>query len=488
MRRCRRWRAPGPCWPAAPISIRRGSAGRSTRTSSTSAASPPARHTAGPDGWRLGATTTWSELLESRAAAPVRRAEAGGARGRRPADPECRNDRRKSVQCLARGRRRAAAAGARRRGRAGGTGRHAAPAVRVLHHRQPPHRAGARRAAGRHPCSQARARRPQRIPQARRATLSRDLHRHGGGHARNRATAGSPTRASPSAPARRWRSGCRRWKRRLSARTGRGARRARRGLASRAAVADRRCARQRRLSARCRRHAAAPPAARALRHEGRLHPERPARGVERSAGHASGRRRCATISASPAPRSAATPATAAPARCGSTAGRSAPASWRWARWPAARSRRSRAWPAPNGTLAALQKSFLDHGAAQCGICTPGMLMAAQDLLANGHAPSRAEIEDALGGVLCRCTGYSKIVDAVMACAPAPPAAAARRRGGRRAPAAARRRGQGHRPRPVRRRRRAGRRAVDPGRALAARPGALHRRRPRRRCARGSRRC
>jgi CO/xanthine dehydrogenase Mo-binding subunit/aerobic-type carbon monoxide dehydrogenase small subunit (CoxS/CutS family) len=74
--------------------------------------------------------------------------------------------------------------------------------------------------------------------------------------------------------------------------------------------------------------------------------------------------------------------------------------------------------APNGTLAALQKSFLEHGAAQCGICTPGMLLAAQDVLSNGHAPTRAEVADALGGVLCRCTGYTKIVDAVMACTPA----------------------------------------------------------------------
>lgn len=84
--------------------------------------------------------------------------------------------------------------------------------------------------------------------------------------------------------------------------------------------------------------------------------------------------------------------------------------------------------APNGTLAALQKSFLDHGAAQCGICTPGMLMAAQDVLRDGRAPTRPEVEDALGGVLCRCTGYAKIVDAVMACAPgvtaSPPAGAA----------------------------------------------------------------
>ena len=54
-----------------------------------------------------------------------------------------------------------------------------------------------------------------------------------------------------------------------------------------------------------------------------------------------------------------------------------------------------------------------HGAAQCGICTPGMLMAATDLLARCAAPQRAEVEDAIGGVLCRCTGYLKIVEAVL---------------------------------------------------------------------------
>ena len=65
-------------------------------------------------------------------------------------------------------------------------------------------------------------------------------------------------------------------------------------------------------------------------------------------------------------------------------------------------------------LAALQASFLAHGAAQCGICTPGMLIAAEELVRSKVRPSRAEVEDFLGGVLCRCTGYSKIVDAVMA--------------------------------------------------------------------------
>jgi len=64
-------------------------------------------------------------------------------------------------------------------------------------------------------------------------------------------------------------------------------------------------------------------------------------------------------------------------------------------------------------LARLRRSFLAHGAAQCGICTPGMLMAAADLLARTPAPGRADVEDAIGGVLCRCTGYLKIVDAVL---------------------------------------------------------------------------
>ncbi|MCG6904950.1 MAG: molybdopterin-dependent oxidoreductase [Rhodobacter sp.] len=60
----------------------------------------------------------------------------------------------------------------------------------------------------------------------------------------------------------------------------------------------------------------------------------------------------------------------------------------------------------------LQSAFLRHGAAQCGICTPGMLMAATALLRSTPAPGRAEVEDALSGVLCRCTGYAKIIDAV----------------------------------------------------------------------------
>ena len=70
----------------------------------------------------------------------------------------------------------------------------------------------------------------------------------------------------------------------------------------------------------------------------------------------------------------------------------------------------------DGSLGSLQRAFLDAGAAQCGICTPGMLMAADDLLAANPEPSEGEIADALGGVLCRCTGYRKIVEAVQAAA------------------------------------------------------------------------
>ena len=61
----------------------------------------------------------------------------------------------------------------------------------------------------------------------------------------------------------------------------------------------------------------------------------------------------------------------------------------------------------------LQTSFLEHGAAQCGVCTPGMLVTAVSLLRTNPDPSETEVMDALGGVLCRCTGYRKIIRAVM---------------------------------------------------------------------------
>ena len=69
--------------------------------------------------------------------------------------------------------------------------------------------------------------------------------------------------------------------------------------------------------------------------------------------------------------------------------------------------------AQDGAFSDLQAAFQRHGAAQCGICSPGMLMAAQDLLRRNAKPSEPEVMDALGGVLCRCTGYRKIVEAVL---------------------------------------------------------------------------
>ena len=70
-------------------------------------------------------------------------------------------------------------------------------------------------------------------------------------------------------------------------------------------------------------------------------------------------------------------------------------------------------------LTRLRAAFLRHGAAQCGICTPGMLIAAAELLARTPSPSKAEAEQALGGVLCRCTGYARIIAAVCDTAPTP---------------------------------------------------------------------
>jgi len=64
-------------------------------------------------------------------------------------------------------------------------------------------------------------------------------------------------------------------------------------------------------------------------------------------------------------------------------------------------------------FARLQEAFLRHGAAQCGACTPGMLVSATALLERNPAPCEADVMDSLGGVLCRCTGYRKIIDAVL---------------------------------------------------------------------------
>jgi len=66
-----------------------------------------------------------------------------------------------------------------------------------------------------------------------------------------------------------------------------------------------------------------------------------------------------------------------------------------------------------GELHEIQRAFVETGAVQCGFCTPGLIVASHDLLARNPSPSDAEIREALAGNLCRCTGYDKIVRAVM---------------------------------------------------------------------------
>ena len=75
--------------------------------------------------------------------------------------------------------------------------------------------------------------------------------------------------------------------------------------------------------------------------------------------------------------------------------------------------------APAGGLDTLQQAFLEHGGAQCGICTPGMLMAARAYLDEGGTSVDEDIREAIAGNLCRCTGYTKIIDAIAAASAAP---------------------------------------------------------------------
>jgi carbon-monoxide dehydrogenase small subunit len=69
--------------------------------------------------------------------------------------------------------------------------------------------------------------------------------------------------------------------------------------------------------------------------------------------------------------------------------------------------------AQGSRLHAIQQSFLDHGGAQCGICTPGMILAAANLLDHYPHPSEAQVRESLAGNLCRCTGYTKIFESVL---------------------------------------------------------------------------
>ena len=69
----------------------------------------------------------------------------------------------------------------------------------------------------------------------------------------------------------------------------------------------------------------------------------------------------------------------------------------------------------DGNLSQLQQAFIEYGAAQCGICTPGMLLAAHALLQQSTRLSVDDVREGLAGNLCRCTGYTKIIEAVLSC-------------------------------------------------------------------------
>ena len=70
----------------------------------------------------------------------------------------------------------------------------------------------------------------------------------------------------------------------------------------------------------------------------------------------------------------------------------------------------------DGTLHPLQKAFLDEGGAQCGFCTPGLILSAKEMLDENPNPTEADVKEALSGVICRCTGYVKPIAAVLTAA------------------------------------------------------------------------
>lgn len=82
------------------------------------------------------------------------------------------------------------------------------------------------------------------------------------------------------------------------------------------------------------------------------------------------------------------------------------------RWQAKDAKGTDSQTGEGGELSAIQEAFIDAGAVQCGFCTPGLLVTADEMLERNPSPSDADIREALSGNLCRCTGYEKILDAV----------------------------------------------------------------------------
>jgi len=69
--------------------------------------------------------------------------------------------------------------------------------------------------------------------------------------------------------------------------------------------------------------------------------------------------------------------------------------------------------AEEGQLSPVQRAFIKHGAVQCGFCTPAFILAAEALLKRNPNPTEEELKEAVGGILCRCTGYRQIIDAIL---------------------------------------------------------------------------
>jgi len=69
--------------------------------------------------------------------------------------------------------------------------------------------------------------------------------------------------------------------------------------------------------------------------------------------------------------------------------------------------------AEEGQLSPVQRAFIKHGAVQCGFCTPAFILAAEALLKRNPNPTEEEVKEAVGGILCRCTGYRQIIDAIL---------------------------------------------------------------------------